>query len=287
MTFAAERPGLAPGKARLPEPARKMTQARCGDRARPCRFHRAETRLPRSESAPQADAGQSAGARRVRGGRAGAGRGDRLAADGGRCEKPHRDARRSFPSRQVRRDHRPRRRAAVGCAGDAGARAPDRPGAARRRRARWSISGVRCWKTRSARGSTSSSARHRGPGQVRRRWCMICCRRSISATTATPTADDDENQDENQRRRERSVRRRRLARQRRRAGNERRPGAGLDRRDVGKRDGKRAGLHAATPSTTANSATTRRRAKRRGRIRAAPTSRAGRNITPSRRNSTR
>ncbi len=26
MTFAAERPGLAPGKARLPEPARKMTK---------------------------------------------------------------------------------------------------------------------------------------------------------------------------------------------------------------------------------------------------------------------
>ena len=26
MTFAAERPGLAPGKARLPEPARKMTR---------------------------------------------------------------------------------------------------------------------------------------------------------------------------------------------------------------------------------------------------------------------
>src|SRR5260370_16490524 len=26
VTFAAERPGLAPGKARLPEPARKMTR---------------------------------------------------------------------------------------------------------------------------------------------------------------------------------------------------------------------------------------------------------------------
>src|SRR5437016_12451275 len=26
VTFAAERPGLAPGKARLPEPARKMTK---------------------------------------------------------------------------------------------------------------------------------------------------------------------------------------------------------------------------------------------------------------------
>ena len=130
-------------------------QARCCDRARPRRFDRAQTRLPRSESASQADAGQSAGARRVRGGRAGAGGSDRLAADVRRCEKPHRDARRSFPSRQVRRDHRPRRRAAVGCAGDAGARTPHRPGAARRPRRRWSTSGVRCWRTRSARGSTS------------------------------------------------------------------------------------------------------------------------------------
>ncbi len=99
-------------------------------------------------------------------------------------------------------------------------------------------------------------------------------------------ADDDENRREPGRR-ERSVRRRRLARFRRRAGNERRPGAGFHRRNVGKRDGERAGLHVRTPSTTANSATTRRRARRRGRIRAAPTSRAGRNITPSRRSSTR
>src|SRR3977135_1907870 len=96
VTFAAERPGLAPGKARLPEPARKMTkrdaaivrghadstalQRACHDpkerrkRRRPPRFDRAEPPLPRSESAPQADAGQSAGARRVRSGRAGAGR---------------------------------------------------------------------------------------------------------------------------------------------------------------------------------------------------------------------
>ena len=128
-------------------------EARCRDRARPRRFDRAEARLPRSESASQADAGQSAGARRVRGGRAGAGGGDRLAAHGGRRQESHRDARRSFPSRQVRRDHRPRRRAAVGCAGDAGARTADRAARRRRRRARWSTSGVRCWKTRSARGS--------------------------------------------------------------------------------------------------------------------------------------
>ncbi len=72
-----------------------------GDRARPRRFDRAQARLSRSQGAPQADAGKSAGARRVRGGRAGPRRGDRLAPDGGRCEKPDRDARRSFSSRQI------------------------------------------------------------------------------------------------------------------------------------------------------------------------------------------
>ena len=55
-------------------------------------------------------------------------------------------------------------------------------------------------------------------------------------------ADDDENRRESGRR-ERSVRRRRLARFRRRAGNERRPGAGFHRRNVRERDGERAGLH--------------------------------------------
>ena len=168
VTFAAERPGLSPGKARLPEPARKMTQARRRHRARPRRFDRAEARLPRSESASQADAGKSAGARRVRSGRAGAGRGARLAADGGRCEKPHRDARRSFSSRQVRRDHRPRRRAVVRCAGDAGARTPDRPRAARGRAqdGRPVASGAGRQDRLAARPARSP---RRGPGEIRRR----------------------------------------------------------------------------------------------------------------------
>src|SRR5258707_452198 len=90
------------------------------------RSYLAEPRLPRSESAPQADAGESAGARRVRSGRAGPRRGARLAADVRGCQESHRDARRSFSPRQVRRNHRPRRRALVGCAGDAGAQARDR-----------------------------------------------------------------------------------------------------------------------------------------------------------------
>ena len=37
VSFAAERPGLAGGKARLPEPPRKLTAARGRDRARPRR----------------------------------------------------------------------------------------------------------------------------------------------------------------------------------------------------------------------------------------------------------
>ena len=186
VTFAAERPGLAPGKARLPEPARKMTRRDAAIVRGHCRFDRAEARLSRSQGAPQADAGKSAGARRVRGGRAGPRRGDRFAPDGGRGQEPHGDARRSFPSRQVRRDHRPRRCAAVGCAGDAGARAADRAWRRRRPRKRWSISGGRCWKTRSAPGSTSSAAspRTRRNSAIS---CTTCCRRSISATTAMRT----------------------------------------------------------------------------------------------------
>ena len=162
----------APGSRARQGPAARAgaqdDEARCRHRARPRRFDRAETRLPRSESAPQADAGQSAGARRVRGGRAGAGRGDRRAADGRRRQESHRDARRSFPSRQVRRDHRPRRRAAVGRAGDAGARTPDRPRAAggRAQDGRPVAPGAGRQDRRAAR---SAQPRHRGPGQVRRR----------------------------------------------------------------------------------------------------------------------
>ena len=60
VTFAAERPGLAPGKARLPEPARKMTRRDAAIVRGHADFDRTETRLSRSESASQADAGKSA-----------------------------------------------------------------------------------------------------------------------------------------------------------------------------------------------------------------------------------
>ena len=130
ITYAAERPGIAGGKARLPEPPRKLSRAGRRDRARARGFDRAAARLPRSGGAPAADAERPAGPRGVRGGRAGARRGDRRAAHAGRGAKSRRDARRQVSSRQVRRHHRPRRRADRGCGRHDGARAPDRTGAA-------------------------------------------------------------------------------------------------------------------------------------------------------------
>src|SRR5260370_565849 len=73
-----------------------------GDGGRQRRFDRAESGLPRSEDAPQADGGKPAGPRRIRSGRAGPRRGARLAADVGSSQKSHRDARRPFSPRQVR-----------------------------------------------------------------------------------------------------------------------------------------------------------------------------------------
>ena len=186
VTFAAERPGLAPGKARLPEPARKMTKrdaaivrGHADSIALKLACHDPKVHRKLMPGNPQArgvfEAVEQARVEAI---------GSRRMA--GRCQEPHRDARRSFPSRQVRRDHRPRRRAVVGCAGDAGARAPDRAGAARGRQARWSTSGGRCWKTRSARGSTGSTALAEDQAQVRRRGARSVVARSISATTATP-----------------------------------------------------------------------------------------------------
>jgi len=132
VTFAAERPGLAPGKARLPEPARKMTRRDAAIVRGPRRFDRAETRLPRSQGSPQADAGKI---RRPRGVfeavEQAPRRSDRLAPDGRRGEKNltamlddhfHRGKFDEITDRA--------RCAAVGCLGDAGARTPDWPGAA-------------------------------------------------------------------------------------------------------------------------------------------------------------
>ena len=130
VSFAAERPGLMGGKVRLPEPPRKLGEARGRDRARPCRFHRAQARLSRSRRASPPAAGRPAGARGVRGGRAGARRGHRRPPHGRRRAEPRRHARRALSPRQVRPDHRARRRADRRSAVADGARAPDRRGPA-------------------------------------------------------------------------------------------------------------------------------------------------------------
>ena len=143
VSFAAERPGLMGGKARLPEPPRKLDQRRSRDRARPRRLDRAQACLPRPGDASPPAAGRAAGARGVRGGRAGARRGDRRPPHGRRRQESHRDARRPFSPRQIRRDHRAFRRADRGGAGDDGARAADRHGAAAGRARSWSICGGR------------------------------------------------------------------------------------------------------------------------------------------------
>ena len=78
--------GAAGPRGRQGAPARAAAQAQFaggGDRARPRRFDRASARLPRSGDPPPPAARRAAVACRVRGGRAGAGRGDRRAAHAG------------------------------------------------------------------------------------------------------------------------------------------------------------------------------------------------------------
>ena len=167
VTFAAERPGLAPGKARLPEPARKMTKrdaaivrGHADSIALKLACHDPKVHRKLMPGNPQArgvfEAVEQARVEAI---------GSRRMA--GVAEEPDRDARRSFSSRQVRRDHRSRRRAVVGCAGDAGARAPDRSGAAggRQEDGRSLAPGAGRQDRHAAR---PVEPRHRRPGQVRR-----------------------------------------------------------------------------------------------------------------------
>src|SRR5213075_2356321 len=91
VTFAAERPGLSPGKARLPEPARKMTRRD----AAVVRGHADSIALKLACHDPKVHRKLmpgNPGARRVRSRRTGAGRGAGLAADVRRCQKSHRYA---------------------------------------------------------------------------------------------------------------------------------------------------------------------------------------------------
>ena len=154
VAFAAERPGLVGGKVRLPEPPRKLTKGE----AAIVRGHADSVALKLACHDPNVhrklDPGRPAGARGVRRGRTGAGRGDRCAPHVGRREKSDGDARRQVPSRQVRRHHRPRRCADRGSGRHDGARATDRAGTAGLPRRSWSTCGVRSSRTRPGVAST-------------------------------------------------------------------------------------------------------------------------------------
>ena len=163
--------------------AAQAQQGRGRDRARPCRLHRVANCLPRSGDASPPAAGRPAGARGVRGGRAGARRGDRRAAHGRRRQESHRHAGRALPPRQIRRDHRARRRADRGRAGAHGARAADRPGAA--------AGGQEAGRSLASADRGPRRARSRPAGNAWSRTsassatrCTICSTRSKWATTA-------------------------------------------------------------------------------------------------------
>jgi len=105
VAFAAERPGIVGGKARLPEPPRKLS----GPDAAIVRGHADSIALKLACHDPLVHRklvpGGAAGARRIRGGRAGPRRGDRRTPDVRRCKEPLGHARRPFPPRQVRPGH--------------------------------------------------------------------------------------------------------------------------------------------------------------------------------------
>ena len=119
------RQGAAAGAAAQAQPAGRRRDPR------PFRFHGAAARLPRRRGASPPRAGRPGRPRRLRRDRAGARRGDRRAPHERRRRQPLGHARGPLPSRrQIRGDHRPRRRAGRGRARPARARAPDRPQAA-------------------------------------------------------------------------------------------------------------------------------------------------------------
>jgi cobalamin biosynthesis protein CobT len=101
VSFAAERPGFVGGKARLPEPARKLNATE----AAIVRGHADSIALKLACHDPSVHRKLVPGgpdrARRVRGGRAGPRRGDRGAAHVGRRQEPLRHDRRPLSPRQV------------------------------------------------------------------------------------------------------------------------------------------------------------------------------------------
>ena len=113
VSFAAERPGIFGGKARLPEPPRKLA----GPDAAIVRGHADSIALKLACHDPQVHRKLTPGGQQARA-VFDAVEQARVEAIGARrmSELPESfgDARRSFPPRQVRRDHRPRRCAAGG-----------------------------------------------------------------------------------------------------------------------------------------------------------------------------
>ena len=241
VTFAAERPGLAPGKARLPEPARKMTKrdaaivrGHADSIALKLACHDPKVHRKLMPGNPQArgvfEAVEQARVEAI-GSRRMAGVAKNLTAMlddhfhrgkfdeiTDRADAPLSDALAMLvrerltglappaAARKMVDLWRPVLEDKIGARLDQLEPRHRRPGQVRRPRAR-SVVGAR-----SRRRPQRGSRRRRQPGRKPRR-------------------------------RERPVRRRGLARQRRRAGDERRPGPGHLRRNVGERDGKRAGLH--------------------------------------------
>ncbi len=130
VSFAAERPGLMGGKARLPEPARKLTKAEaaivrgnadsmalrlaCHDAVLHRRLQPQGQQARAVFEAVEQARVEAIGARRM----------------DGVAQESDRHARRPLPPQQIRRHLRPRRRADRGSAVLYGARTPDRSGAA-------------------------------------------------------------------------------------------------------------------------------------------------------------
>ena len=186
VTFAAERPGLAPGKARLPEPARKMTKrdaaivrGHADSIALKLACHDPKVHRKLMPGNPQArgvfEAVEQARVEAI-GSRRMAGVAKNLTAM--LDDHFHRG---KFDEITDRADAPLSDALAMLVRERLTGMAP--PAAAKKM--------VDLWRPvledKIGARLDQLEPRHRGPGQVRRRSCMICCRRSISATTAMPT----------------------------------------------------------------------------------------------------
>ena len=185
VTFAAERPGLAPGKARLPEPARKMTRrdaaivrGHADSIALKLACHDPKVHRKLMPGNPQArgvfEAVEQARVEAI-GSRRMAGVAKNLTAM--LDDHFHRG---KFDEITDRADAPLSDALAMLVRERLTGLAP--PAAARKM--------VDLWRPvledKIGARLDRLESRRRGPGQIRRRSCMICCRRSNSATTATP-----------------------------------------------------------------------------------------------------